>query len=51
MHEPKQTRKPADARAILADPLRNKGTAFTEEERDHLGLHGLQAMSRRWRGR
>lgn len=41
MHEPKQTRKPADARAILADPLRNKGTAFTEEERDHLGLHGL----------
>jgi len=30
-----------DARAILSDPLRNKGTAFTEAERDRLGLHGL----------
>ena len=26
---------------VLADPLLNKGTAFTEEERDELGLHGL----------
>ncbi|MBV8048145.1 MAG: NAD-dependent malic enzyme [Paludibacterium sp.] len=26
---------------ILADPLLNKGTAFTEQERDELGLHGL----------
>jgi malate dehydrogenase (oxaloacetate-decarboxylating) len=26
---------------ILADPLLNKGTAFTEEERAELGLHGL----------
>ncbi len=28
-------------RAILGDPYRNKGTAFTTEERDRLGLHGL----------
>lgn len=26
---------------ILHDPVRNKGTAFTEAERDALGLHGL----------
>lgn len=26
---------------ILSDPLRNKGTAFTNEERDQLNLHGL----------
>lgn len=26
---------------LLHDPLRNKGTAFTEAERDSLGLHGL----------
>ncbi len=31
----------AAARAILSDPLTNKGTAFTEGERDRLGLHGL----------
>jgi len=27
--------------AVLHDPGLNKGTAFTEEERDRLGLHGL----------
>ncbi len=31
----------AAARALLADPLTNKGTAFTEAERDQFGLHGL----------
>jgi malate dehydrogenase (oxaloacetate-decarboxylating) len=25
----------------LLDPLRNKGTAYTESERDALGLHGI----------
>lgn len=29
------------ARALLSDPLTNKGTAFSEAERDALGLHGL----------
>ena len=29
------------AEQILNDPLLNKGTAFTDEERDALGLHGL----------
>ena len=29
------------ARALLNDPLTNRGTAFTLEERDRYGLHGL----------
>lgn len=29
------------ARALLSDPLTNKGTAFTQEERNHFGLHGM----------
>ena len=29
------------ARALLNDPLTNKGTAFTDEERTQYGLHGL----------
>ena len=41
MYEARQRRTGSDARAILSDPLLNKGTAFTEEERDRLGLHGL----------
>src|SRR5256714_5258211 len=28
-------------RSLLADPLLNKGTAFTDRERDVLGLRGL----------
>ena len=41
MHQATQNRSGRDAKAILSDPLRNKGTAFTDEERDRLGLHGL----------
>ena len=41
MHQARQNRAGTNARAILSDPLLNKGTAFTEEERDRLGLHGL----------
>ena len=32
---------PPSGIGLLRDPLRNKGTAFTEAERDALGLHGL----------
>src|SRR3954469_2841371 len=32
---------PPRGMALLRDPLLNKGTAFTEEERDALGLRGL----------
>lgn len=31
----------ARARALLNDPLTNRGTAFSLAERDHFGLHGL----------
>jgi malate dehydrogenase (oxaloacetate-decarboxylating)(NADP+) len=31
----------ANGMAVLHDPLQNKGTAFTEAERDSLGLRGL----------
>ena len=41
MNQPRQNGIGSNAKAILSDPLRNKGTAFTEEERDRLGLHGL----------
>jgi len=32
---------PQKGRALLLDPLINKGTAFTQRERDELELHGL----------
>ena len=32
---------PARGMALLRDPLLNKGTAFTEQEREALGLRGL----------
>ena len=38
MHAPQQSKRGAD---LLQDPVLNKGTAFTEAERDALGLRGL----------
>jgi malate dehydrogenase (oxaloacetate-decarboxylating)(NADP+) len=37
----KTSSKPPDGTAWLHDPTRNKGTAFSEAERDALGLRGL----------
>jgi malate dehydrogenase (oxaloacetate-decarboxylating)(NADP+) len=42
------TTKPVDVlhgAALLGDPIRNKGTAFTREERSHYGLEGLLPYS------
>jgi malate dehydrogenase (oxaloacetate-decarboxylating)(NADP+) len=36
-----ETTPPPGGMALLHDPLRNKGTAFTEAERDALGVRGL----------
>ena len=36
-----KTARPSRGVALLRDPLLNKGTAFTEAERDALGLRGL----------
>jgi malate dehydrogenase (oxaloacetate-decarboxylating)(NADP+) len=38
--KPKEATTPR-GEALLHDPSRNKGTAFTDEERDRLGLRGL----------
>jgi malate dehydrogenase (oxaloacetate-decarboxylating)(NADP+) len=39
--QPGTATSPAKGMALLHDPLRNKGTAFTEPERDAFGLRGL----------
>src|SRR3954453_12909044 len=36
-----ETFHPTRGLALLRDPLLNKGTAFSEQERDALGLRGL----------
>ena len=41
MPEPSMITVPIRGAELLRDPLRNKGTAFTEAERDALGLRGL----------
>ncbi len=39
--KPRKKKFPCNPEHILSDPLLNKGTAFTNEERDHLKLNGL----------
>ncbi len=39
--KPRKKTSPCNPEHILSDPLLNKGTAFTQEERDHLKLNGL----------
>ena len=39
--KPRKKTSPCNPEHILSDPLLNKGTAFTHEERDHLKLNGL----------
>src|ERR1700690_2317458 len=39
--KPRKKPSPCNPEHILSDPLLNKGTAFTVEERDHLKLNGL----------
>jgi hypothetical protein len=41
---------PARGMALLRDPLLNKGTAFTEHERDALGLRWSFAGTRAFHG-
>lgn len=41
MPKPTRAATKSTGMALLRDPLRNKGTAFTREERDALGLRGL----------
>src|SRR6195952_1202185 len=40
-HPPPQPAEMPHGLALLRDPLLNKGTAFTEQERDALGLRGF----------
>lgn len=37
----KEVKTDLPVEVLLEDPLHNKGTAYTEQERDELGLHGL----------
>jgi malic enzyme len=40
-HQPTRVRTKKRGYELVRDPLLNKGTAFSERERDELGLHGL----------